>query len=83
VVYQCVRVLFLTEPARGYIGDILPATHDTTARDMGMAQKAKECAAVLIQMYADRKNPFILTKKEFKAISGKGKMPHSIGFSGG
>jgi hypothetical protein len=41
---------------------------------MGMARKAKEFAEVLLTVYADRKNHFILTKKEFKAISGKGKM---------
>jgi len=39
-----------------------------------MARKAKACAAVLIQMYADHNNPFILTQKEFQALSGKGKM---------
>jgi hypothetical protein len=39
-----------------------------------MARKAKACAEVLIQMYADHKNHFLLTKKEFKEISGKGKM---------
>jgi hypothetical protein len=39
-----------------------------------MAQKAKACADVLIQMYTDRNKPFILTKKEFTAIAGKGKM---------
>ena len=39
-----------------------------------MARKAKACAAVLIQMYADHNNPFILTQKEFQELSGKGKM---------
>ena len=39
-----------------------------------MARKAKACAEVLIKMYTDRKKPFLLPKKEFKAISGKGKM---------
>jgi len=39
-----------------------------------MARKAKACAAILIQMYTDSKNPFILTKKEFQELSGKGKM---------
>ena len=44
------------------------------ARDRAMARKAKACAEVLIQMYADHKNHFLLTKKEFKDIAGKGKM---------
>ena len=39
-----------------------------------MARKAKACAAVLIQMYTDHNNPFLLTQKEFKDIAGKGKM---------
>ena len=39
-----------------------------------MARKAKEIAEVLIKIYTDRKKRFILTKKEFKAISGKGEM---------
>ncbi len=39
-----------------------------------MARKAKEIAEVLIKIYTDRKKRFILTKKEFKEISGKGKM---------
>ena len=39
-----------------------------------MALKAKALAEVLIKMYTDRKKHFILTKKEFKAISGQGKM---------
>ena len=39
-----------------------------------MARKAKACAEVLIKMYTDRKKPFLLPKKEFKEISGKGKM---------
>ena len=39
-----------------------------------MARKAKELAAVLIEMYTDRKKRFILPKNEFKEISGKEKM---------
>jgi hypothetical protein len=39
-----------------------------------MARKAKACAEVLIKMYTDRNKHFLLPKKEFKDISGKGKM---------
>lgn len=39
-----------------------------------MARKAKELAEVFIKIYTDRKKRFILTKNEFKKISGKGKM---------
>ena len=38
-----------------------------------MARKAKEFAAVLIQMYTDHNTPFVLSQHAFKDISGKGK----------
>jgi hypothetical protein len=41
---------------------------------MPMARKAEELAAVLIEMYTDRKKRFILTQNEFKDTAGKGKM---------
>ena len=38
-----------------------------------MARKAEELAALLTNIYTDRKKRFILTQKEFTEISGKGK----------
>ena len=39
-----------------------------------MARKAKKMAAVLAELYSDRPQPFLLTQKEFAALSGQGKM---------
>ena len=39
-----------------------------------MARKAKKMAAVLTALPGDRQHPFLLTQKEFAALSGQGKM---------
>jgi hypothetical protein len=39
-----------------------------------MARKAKEMAALLIDLYLPGNTPFILTQTEFDALAGKGKM---------
>jgi len=39
-----------------------------------MALTAEKMAVVLEEIYSNRQKPFILTQKEFEALSGKGKM---------